>query len=65
MPGQNASFDVRKVIQDIAAKCESATEYAFEGDLEVAWQNGSQPGRLLAKAKVTYAVAASGKYFLR
>jgi peroxiredoxin/outer membrane lipoprotein-sorting protein len=65
LPGQNASFDVRKVIQDIAAKCESATEYAFEGDLEVAWQNGSQPGRLLAKAKVTYAVAASGKYFLR
>ena len=63
--GQNASLDFRKVIQDISAKCESATEYAFEGDVEVAGQNGSQPGRLLAKAKVTYAVAASGKYFLR
>ena len=63
--GQNVSFDFRKVIQDVAAKCESATEYAFEGDMEVAGQNGSQPGKLLAKARVTYAVAASGKYFLR
>jgi|CZKS01.1.fsa_nt_gi peroxiredoxin/outer membrane lipoprotein-sorting protein len=65
LPGQNASFDFRKVIQDVAAKCESATEYAFEGDMEVAGQSGSQPGKLLAKARVTYAVAASGKYFLR
>src|ERR1039458_5327642 len=63
--GQNASIDFRKVIQDVAAKCESATEYAFEGDMEVAGQSGSQPGKLLAKARVTYAVAASGKYFLR
>src|SRR5215471_11740758 len=63
--GQDAAFDFRKVIQDISAKCESAKDYSFEGEMEVAGQRGSQPGRILAKAKVKYAVAAQGKYLLR
>lgn len=63
--GQEGTFDFRKVIQDISAKCEKATEYAFEGDMEVAGQKGSRPGRLLAKAKVAFAVGPSGKYSLR
>ena len=65
LAGQETSFDFRKVIQDIAAKCDGATEYTFAGDMEVAGQKGTEPGRVLAKAKVAFAVAPSGKYSLR
>jgi peroxiredoxin/outer membrane lipoprotein-sorting protein len=65
LKAQDASFDFRKVIQDISAKCDGAKDYLFEGDMEVSGQRGSQPGRLLAKGKIKLAVSDPGKYLLR
>jgi peroxiredoxin/outer membrane lipoprotein-sorting protein len=65
LSGQDASFDFRKALHTLAAKCESAKEYAFEGELELAGQRGSNPGRILSKAKIKMAVAEPGKYLLR
>ena len=57
--------DFRKIIQDLSAKCEKAGDCLFEGEMEVAGQQGSQASRLLVKAKVRFASSESGKYFLR
>jgi peroxiredoxin/outer membrane lipoprotein-sorting protein len=65
LKAQDASFDFRKALHTLAAKCESAKEYTFEGDLELAGQRGSVPGKILTKAKIKMAVSEPGKYLLR
>ena len=62
---QDAAFDFRMAVHTLAAKCETAKNYAFEGELELAGQRGSTPGRILAKAKIKLAVSEPGKYLLR
>ena len=59
------SLKVTQVVHDLAAKCEAAKAYSFEGELLLVGQRGSAPGRVLSKAKVTLATAGGGKYLLR
>ncbi len=63
--GQDAAFDLRKVVKDISAKCDGAKQYAFEGELQLAGQQGSAQARILASAKVKLAVSQPGKYLLQ
>lgn len=60
-----SQLNIRKIIADVATKCEAANEYWFEGELQVVGQRGEVPARLLTKAKVRLAVAPGGKSFLQ
>ena len=62
---QQATFDVRPCVKQLAEKCENAKQYSFEGELTLARQRGVAPGNVLAKAKVKVAVGEEGKYLFR
>lgn len=57
-------FDVRQSLAAIHSKYGEMKEYSFEGTLVVEGQRGSNPGRQLAKAKVSLAVGPEGRYRL-
>jgi peroxiredoxin/outer membrane lipoprotein-sorting protein len=57
--------DVSKTVNAIGQRCQNAREYEFEGDLLLAGQKGSAPGRALSRARVKLASAPEGKYYLR
>ena len=61
---QDTAFDPRVPIQALSEKCQSAKQYAFEGDLQVDGQRGARAGRTLAVAHVKLEVAPGGKYLL-
>jgi peroxiredoxin/outer membrane lipoprotein-sorting protein len=63
--GQEPATDPRKTVAALEAKCRSAKEYVFEGELTLEAQVGSKPGRLIAKGKVKLAVGEGGKQYLR
>lgn len=57
--------DVPLTVKAIGERCRSAREYSFEGEMLLAGQRGSEPGRTLSHAKVRVAVAPGGKSYLR
>jgi peroxiredoxin/outer membrane lipoprotein-sorting protein len=61
---QDAELNAAQVIRNLADKCQEAKSFAFEGDLILQGQRGQSPGRLLAQAHVTFAVAPDRKYSL-
>lgn len=62
---QGQQFSVTKLVHDVAQKAESAKQYEFEGDLLLGGQRGSNPGVVIAQAKVHLAVGPEGKSLLR
>jgi peroxiredoxin/outer membrane lipoprotein-sorting protein len=62
---QGQQFSVTKLVHDVAQKAESATQYEFEGDLLLGGQRGSNPGVVIAQAKIHLAVGPGGKSLLR
>jgi peroxiredoxin/outer membrane lipoprotein-sorting protein len=57
--------DVSRTVNAIGERCQKAREYAFEGELYLAGQKGSAPGKALSHAKIKLASAPAGKYYLR
>src|ERR1019366_8759142 len=62
---QGQQFSVTKLVHDVAQKAESAKQYEFEGDLLLGGQRGSNPGVVIAQAKVRLAVGPEGKSLWR
>ena len=62
---QGQDFSVTKLIKDLAQKAEAAKQYEFEGELLLDGQRGSNPGGMIAEAKVHLAVGPEGKSLLR
>ena len=62
---QGQQFSVTKLVHDVAQKAESAKQYEFEGDLLLGGQRGSNPGVVIAQAKVHLAVGPEGKSLWR
>src|ERR1022692_2528233 len=62
---QGQQFSVTKLVHNVAQKAESAKQYEFEGDLLLGGQRGSNPGVVIAQAKVRLAVGPEGKSLWR
>jgi peroxiredoxin/outer membrane lipoprotein-sorting protein len=62
---QAPALDVSKIVKEVAEKAGNAKQYSFEGELTLAEQRGSNPGRVLAQARVRLASAPGGKFLLR
>lgn len=62
---QAQEFSVTQLVKDVAQKAESAGQFEFDGDLMLGGQRGSNPGRVIAEAKVHLAGGPAGKSLLR
>ena len=62
---QGQGLNVTTAVRAVSQKAANATQYAFEGDLQLVGQRGSEPAVQLAQARVWLAAAPGGRSFLR
>jgi hypothetical protein len=62
---QTSAADAAKTLHDVAPKAEATRQFAFEDDLLLMAQRGSNPARLLSQARVRVAVGPEGPSLLR
>jgi len=62
---QPGSPDGPLLMKTLAAKCDDAKQYSWEGDLLVEGKKANTPWQLLSQAKVKLAIADKGRSYLR
>jgi thiol-disulfide isomerase/thioredoxin len=62
--GQNQQAALNKIITGLSHRAESGKSISFEGEVTIEGQSGDNPGRLLSKARIRYAIAPGGKSLL-
>ena len=62
---QTGSAEGPKLLKTLAAKCDNAKQYSWEGELLVEGKKANSPWQLLSQAKVKLAIADNGRSYLR